>query len=252
MFKLWDDTIPQTTLNSYYIANMKNEWQGLSASYMGSTRLDSDWRGWIRTLRAGEIQTIAINTPRIAAKSKGNVDTFISELETTVSKIVKGYNIMNELSRGFLLINKTVLPSVQRSKWTYVPIEHCLYSISLACFADAIKILTKKDLSENILIAEKILTSCNEFLQRYANIPLRVALKEELSPSITKRFSLLDKTIRGVAAPYSIGIGRHRNAVQLHKHLAGGHRITITKDKVANVLASDFGLALVTSNQTRD
>jgi len=38
----------------------------------------------------------------------------------------------------------------------------------------------------------------------------------------------------------------------LHKYLLGGHKVRVNKDELKNMIDADFGLLLVTSDQTHD
>lgn len=246
MFKTWSGELPETELDEYYVANMTEKWQGMGASYIGSTRLDSSWRGWIRTVRTGELQKVAINLPRLAIDAKKDTDEFVNLLKTRLHNIVKGLKTMDELSRNLLLARyKMVLPSVQREKWTYLSIEHCLHRVTLANLPLAIKVLTGRELWEKSELAKKILETCNKIIKEYSVLPLRITLGEEVSSATKKRFEMLNTSfpeLNKYDRARKLGKKNRKAMAALNQYLPGSHKTKISKDELNEFLGVKGGL----------
>ena len=254
MFKVWEkgiDGLDLSKLNDFYIANLIPEWQTSNASYCGyEARFDCTWKGWMRTVRIGELQNIVINLPRIALKAKSE-SAFFEELERIIKFSLNSHSIMAELAMGgFLRKSETIFESVQKERWNYTEIDDSCYSISVAGLNEAVFFLSGKKMSKNVELAKKILKFCSDHIKNYSEMPIRITLKEEQNPIVSNRFYSLDsKKFKLDVNSYSPGAlsDDYRVSGTLHKYLLGGHCIRIPKEKldVKSLLKTDFGLAYI-------
>jgi len=235
--KIWDKKTKLDFPKGVYIANMTAKWQQPNASYVGGFRLNPKWKNWIGTSRAGEVQEIVINMPRLALESTSFKD-FLHRMGLSISKCCDYIENMAELTLGeFLRKKQTRLKSVQRIRWASLDIEDCPYTISLTGVKDAIKILSKKNSEKNAY--EKILKHCDTTLVKKIRIPIRVLLKENTSKNIADRFNYLDSKKYYKLPAYTPGIGLDIKDLGLQRYLWGGYCAYINEKDLKSL--KDFG-----------
>jgi len=241
-FKDMGNLVPGT-----YVANMLPEWQSINASYVGeNARFDAEWKGWNRTVRMGEMQTIAVNLPRIALKSKSEAE-FLAALKQKMKECCDFILNMAELAFGeFLRRYETQIKSAQKIKWDYVHLDDCVYSISLVGLNEAVEILDGKSLDENLALGKKIINACDSAVKDGKTTPFRIQLKEEIDSNIIKRFYNLDSQMFKLKIKeYHPGAcsGSSRTHIKLHHMLLGGHCATATQSELSEL--KDFGLVKI-------
>lgn len=241
--KVWSkdyfDKLPERGI---YVANMYSEWQGENASYIGeNARFDSGWRGWMASVRAGEVERIVLNLPRLAKRAK-SINDFLEKLKSLLTEVIQAYAIIAELTHGAFFDGVWRKSSIT-SRWKYVVVEHLQYALSIFGLNEVIEILSKKSLSENIDLGKQIMDVCLNTVEEGCG-PLRIVLAEENSPRIIQRFINLDKVDVGIKN-YSPGVSCDNFEVSalLHPYLKGGH--CIRSDKNSLKLLKDFGLAIL-------
>ena len=250
VLKIWEKENLKTlgNLSGAYVANMVPEWQSLNAAYAGEeARFDAEWKGWNRTVRLGEIQTIAINLPRLALKSKSEQEFFtaLKQMMTSCGDFISN---MAELAMGeFLRKHETQFKSAhtQRIKWDYIHVEDCVYSISLVGLNEAVQILTGKTLDENLALGKKIISFCDN-MTKGNHMPFRIQFKEETDSNIINRFYNLDsKLFNFKIKSYhaGTGIGDSKTHIKLHQFLLGGHCASVSQNELAEL--KDFGLVRI-------
>ena len=249
VLKIWTSKFDDRLMSGFkelYVANMKPAWQTVNASYVGTHRFDTSWKR-IRDSKVGTIQTITINLPKIAARTKSEKE-FFAELKKLVDDSAEYIFNMLELTLGeFLRKHKTTFESEQRGRWDYVHVNDSAYHIAITGINDAVKILSGSSLDKNLKLAEKILKFCNDALSEKKDIPLRLELKEARIKDVTDRFSALDSKTSGKNLSYSVGLDcdDFKASAKLHKFFIGGHCVEINKNQVQEFLKTDGGLAFV-------
>ena len=164
----------------------------------------------------------------------------MSQIKTILTEIRDAHNTMAELSKGyFLRERKTVLPSVERKKWNYVPIEDCLYSIALYSIEGAAEVLSKDPATRNKII-EIILQECDKYMSKNDDLSLRTAITDVIAPEVAKRFSVINKKEHNI-----IPEKNHVLPVNLHKYLRGGHITVVKKNNLNSLRDKEFGLIKV-------
>jgi len=240
--RIGDFLSPQT-----YVANMISEWQGLNASYMGAaSRFDVRWKKW-RDAKIGELQSITINLPRIALRTKSEKE-FLDELDSTLQRCVDvSFDMVELITGSFLRKSETSFKSEIRTQWDYIHINDSRCSIALVGLNEAIQLLTKSA-TTNCELAEKILIFCKERIDKLARGRIRIDLKEEQNQYVADRFYLLDSRRFNVKLnKYSLGAQNCAIATtsRLHKYLLGGACVNIKKEALEEFFKNEGGLALV-------
>ncbi len=256
IIKFWekfDDSLIRD-VNEAFIVNMQSKWQTSNASYIGeSARLDASWKNWPRTIRIGEMQYIIINLPRLAVKTKSEKQ-FFNELKNIIKLDMEYLFNMAELAIGeFLRKHETELKSTLRGRWKYLHIDDCAYSISITALNETVKILSGKNLTENIKLGEKILKVCDQTIKENNKTQhFRIQLKVETNPFIAKRFYALDSQqfkLKDIKA-YSPGVSCNNIKISaaLQRYLLGGHCIKVDKKEIKKLFETNFGLAKLEEN----
>lgn len=249
ILKIWDAKYTpkdMSHLRNFYFANM-SIYDDENISFIGRlNRFDSSWKSWLGTMRVGEIQNLTLNLPRIALNSK-TVEEFMRNLTRLMNDAIEYHLNMAEMTAAdFLRHHKTTLDSAEVIKWDYVRLLESLYSISIVGLNETVQILSNKTLETNPKLGERILHHCNSIING-RDLPVRIALKEEMSPIIAMRFYYLDKDKhKGELKKYSIGIGSRDLKVSslLQKHLPAGHCMTIGKNNFDFKMAINSGVSL--------
>ncbi len=243
--KVWDkkylDLLDFTS--GTHIANMTVGWQKPNTSYADCVaHLNSGWRRWVGTNRAGEMQEIVVNLLKIALLSRSQKD-FFANVEKTISLCCDFIENMAELATGeFLRKHKTQLPSTQTTQWSYVITEHAAYSISLTGVSTAIDLLKKKGVGVS---DKKIFEACDAFLQKHVKAPIRILLKEGSDSIITNRFAHIDASTYPNIPKYYTGAGLTLKNASLQSYFWGGSCIKISKSQIKDLKKSEFGLVKV-------
>ncbi len=243
ILKIWDKNanLDCSNLNTYYVANMLPKWQKENASYCGmNARFDSEWKGWIRSVRVGEIQNIAINIPAIALESKTK-EEFILKLKKELIEVINYLELVSELFLNPAITKKTVnLDSNITKRWSYFQIQDCVYSLALAGINSAAEIL-KQDKKR---ISMEIIKTAKKIIEENKGI-LRIQLKEESSPQILERFKEIN--LRKHKSELGENIKSDFDNEESHYLLDGGHVCFFDKKEfdIKSFLDSKGGLAYV-------
>ncbi len=190
ILKIWDKKgIDFEYSKPHYIANMNPEWQKPNASYCGKTlRFDSKWKGFNKTVRIGEIQNISLNLPYLANEAKEK--EFESVFEKEFSKVIQYLETVSELFLNPAIVKRTLtFKSELNIRWTYLKIEDCACSISLAGIEEVSEMLGKNKKE----MRKKILELANRILEKEGNIGIRLQIKEEFLPQIIERFNKINE-----------------------------------------------------------
>ena len=226
--------------NKTHILNMSADWQRPNASYAGDARFDSEWKGWLGTIRVGEIQNIVINLPRLAKASATSKDLGM-RIEKLILQCCDYLENMAELSLGeFLRKHNTRLKSIHKERWTYINVDDCMHAISITGLKNSLEVAKEK------INPEKILKICEQALAKRPKIPLRILLKENADEAIAKRFHTLDSRTNKNLAPYAPGAALDINNFHLQKYLRGGHCAQISKNQISLLKKYNFGAVLLT------
>lgn len=242
IIKIWDKkNLEKNWPAGVYIANMTTSWQQPNAGFADfNARLNPEFRKVVGTNRAGELQEIVINMPRLAINST-SFKEFLYMVEQTIWKCCDFIENMAELSHGeFVRKHKTLLKSIQTKTWAYVISERCSYAISLTGLKNAVNILETKTGEKNLL--EKILKKCDEIIYERIKIPIRVLLKENLDPYVAKRFHHLDSKFKPNLPQYMPGLELDLSELYLQRYLWGGCCKTLDKNQLKNLKKLDFGV----------
>lgn len=208
------------------IANMTARWQSENATYIGSARYDSSWKGWMTTNRTGEAQTISINIPKLVENCKEKTE-FLAQLENLVKEVIDYLFTIAELGLGSgMRDQKYSFKSVQRGTWDYVLLNDVLFTIALYGIASTGKF---KIHPEELLVTIQKTINDNKK-------SLRVELKEELNENIKNRFAeMLSSKLEELPL---------QEIIKTHRFLKGGHLIKINKSDLNIFFENEGGLAL--------
>lgn len=233
VFKVYSkkfDTELIKSLPTCLIANMAAPWQGQAASYSVGARFDTKWKGWVRTVRVGEVQNITLNLPRLAHRAKTEAK-FFQNLNLLLSQILDYFASMAEFVTGEFLKYKINFKSAVKEQWDYAHIEDSTYYVAVTGLDEAVYILSGKRLHEDTKLAEKILKECQKVISNYSKVPLRIELKEEPDENVANRFYNLDKKDGVKVDKYSRGASckDYLASAKLHQYILGGHCVFVPK-----------------------
>lgn len=185
-----------------YIANMDLKWQRPNVSYVGTSCFDSSWRGWLTTLRAGEIENISVNLPAIA-KQSANLEEFADRLDFIINKVISYHLSIAEHIFGYSIRHfNTTYPSVMQEKWNYIDINNFQYNISLY----GLEFLKHFGYS-NKFVKEQVMKINSKLLRSSEVYKIRLRLREEKHRVIINYFDHINKSshsIKKLDPDYSI------------------------------------------------
>jgi len=171
-----------------YIANMNLDWQKPNVSYVGTSCFDSSWRGWLTTLRVGEIENISINLPAIAKQSNSKSE-FLEKIDNILNKVISYHLSIAEHVFGYSIRHfNTTYPSVMRDKWNYIDISNFQYNVSLY----GLELLKNFNYS-NSFIKELVIKINSKLITSSERYKLRLRLREEKHRVIINYFKHINK-----------------------------------------------------------
>jgi predicted transcriptional regulator len=129
VIKLNTENIPKDIPKGSFVIDRKDA--DSNTSYIGSTTFDSTWRGWLKTMRTGDIESIAVNLVYLAEHSKTQQE-FSEKLDNVIEDILSYHlSISEKVYAHFMRYVNTSYPSVQRGTWMYIQFNHFQYCIPI-------------------------------------------------------------------------------------------------------------------------
>jgi DNA-binding transcriptional ArsR family regulator len=212
--KINTNQVPSEVFTSMYLANMKLANCPLNTSFVGTVAFGSDWRGWLTTLRVGEIQNISVNLPALASQSS-TPEAFSEKLESYLDKLISCHLSIAEkvYAHSVRYLNAT-FPSAERGTWNYINISNFQYTVSLY----GLDLLSSFGYSEQFIVEQtrKLYSKIKEATEKYN---IRLSLRQEQHDVIIDHFSVMNNK------KYSLpSLKSDLSVVELcQKYLPGGY-----------------------------
>jgi ribonucleoside-triphosphate reductase len=173
------------------LANLSPEWQKSNVNYTGQfDRLDTSWKEDIEldTLRTGNLDTIYLNLPRIAYKSKQNDEKFFESLKEKASMAI-----------STLIIKRTQLYScIFEEGETYFRLEHATNALGYIGLPEAVEFHTNSKIStkSGLKFAAEIIKTLQELINKNIETTgFRWVLRQCPSENWIERLIQLDNKI---------------------------------------------------------
>ena len=240
VYKLW--TEPKNDLlfiPKSYIANLIPKWQTSNVVYLKNSRLDANWKYWMRTVRVGDIQNIAINAPRIAARTK-NLQLFKEELFKIIKESVEvlkySYELVNSIQSRYLF-----------KKIKYIHLDDSLYSLSLVGLKEAFDILLEGNV--NLKDIEIILQATRDYMDNLDVDYIRLGLRDCQKETIANYFYDKDSKVRRLNfSRYSKSLFDNNNvSYSFQKYFNAGHiiKLPLKEFNIDNFIKSEGGFVKI-------
>jgi len=237
-----------------YFSNLISEWQGASLYFANGKRMGADWSDdWeLDTLRAGILDTVVLNLPRIVYEARGSERRFFEALNKSVSLVVdslyiKHRTMMERMNQGLLpLLSSTI------SSDYYMRLHHSQCLMSFVGLYEAVDALTgggahdNKNLESLAIRILKDIESLVRDSQSKSKIRIAIsstgdaAASQRLAEIDVERFGWANVKVQGTKQyPYYtcgsvLPLERrfsllNRISVEevFHPILRGGHRLTV-------------------------
>jgi anaerobic ribonucleoside-triphosphate reductase len=233
-----------------YFANLCPEKQRHSSYAASGCRLSAEWKNdWeLDTMRTGNLDTVAVNLPRIAYQCEGKQAKFLPLLDEQLEVAVKALEIKYQLIKQRL--DEGLLPFLLQNSGEggYFRRENVTRVVSLAGLSEAVNALFGKPLhkdTEALKFAEKIAEAVGASVRENSRKPEnRTVWSLASSAEVARRFASLDAERFGWAKinaqggkeqPYYTNVGVVPRALDVswqdrlateesfHKLASGGH-----------------------------
>ncbi|MGQ9565164.1 MAG: anaerobic ribonucleoside-triphosphate reductase [Candidatus Bathyarchaeales archaeon] len=187
-----------TLIGTPYFANYIPEKQTCATYAATGTRIGNEWKeDWeIDTMRTGNLDTIAINLPRIAYQNEKEEAKFFQQLEEQLETAAHALEIKHQTIKQRL--EEKLLPflSQPRKNENYYHHENATRTISFTGLNEATKALLGKPIhtdKEALQLAEKIAETIAQRAKEFSRKPeIRVVTSMLSSPEAATRFAQLD------------------------------------------------------------
>ncbi|MBX5327039.1 MAG: anaerobic ribonucleoside-triphosphate reductase [Candidatus Bathyarchaeia archaeon] len=187
-----------TLTGTPYFANYFPEKQTCATYAATGTRIGNEWKeDWeIDTMRTGNLDTIAINLPRIAYQNEKEEAKFFQQLEEQLETAAHALEIKHQTIKQRL--EEKLLPflSQTRNNENYHRHENSTRTISFTGLNEATKALIGKPIQtdkEALKLAEKIAETIAQRAKEFSRKPeTRVVTSMLSSPEAATRFAQLD------------------------------------------------------------
>lgn len=221
VYKMWEiPSVAPRLVQDSYVTNMIPEWQTSNSVYFNDSRLDAEWKYWMRTVRVGDLQNISINIPRIARRSK-TPTMFKEELFNIINEALEAtkfsFELVNSLQNRYLF-----------KKIKYIHLDDSQYSISLVGLSEACAIMTKDDASKHVRAITTLLREVNDFVKNKEIDYIRISIRECRCELISNYFFNKDaKLFKLKENNYAKSLFDEKIGCGLQKYFNGGHRISL-------------------------
>lgn len=194
-----------------YFANLLSEEHGCASYTAMGLRLSDNWKGdWeLDTMRAGSIDNVIVNLPRLIYEAEGNKAELFKLLDEQLEMALRALEIKyrtlkQRCSEGLLRFLTRKAGGDQ-----YFRLENSLRLVSPVGLNEASKSFTGKSIYEDedaLKFAEEIMQYFSDFIKKYARKPeTRPALAMVPNPFAAKRLAELDVERYGWANVSALG-----------------------------------------------
>jgi ribonucleoside-triphosphate reductase len=181
-----------------YFANLCPEKQRFASYAASGSRLGGDWKGdWeLDTLRTGNLDTVAVNLPRIAYQSEGKEAKFFPFLDEQLEVAAKALEIKYQLVEQRLEEGLLPFLSQNSAEGEYFRRGNATRVVSFVGLNEAVNSLSGKPLhkdNEALRFAEKVMEAINAFVKEHSRKPEnRTVCSLVSSAEAARRFARLD------------------------------------------------------------
>jgi len=241
-----------------YFANLTKEWQTGASYFASGTRLASDWtRDWeLDSLRAGNLDNVIINLPRVAYEAGGSDGKFFGAIDYQMDLAVKALEIKYRIVEERIRQGTLPILSQLTAGEAYFRLENSLRTISIVGLDEAIKAHIGSHITESknsLDFAMKTINHMNAYTRKRSRKPhTRIALSQTTDDKAAQRLAELDVEKYGWArvcaqgtkeAPYYTTMpvtplelntpinDRLQLESAFHSMLTGGHLLPIQLDE---------------------
>ena len=186
-----------TKWGAIYFVNMHQGWQGVNVSLCGDlSRLDSEWKNdWeLGCLRAGVLDNVTVNLPRIAMEARGDDDIFLERLEELLDLCYEALTIKRKIIEERIAIDG-IMPFLGQvvNGDVYYHLENSSLLISYVGLPEAISFHTGLDLTDSsaLSFAKKIVQTMSSYAQ-HAKTGDRLVVSNLTFEPVSSRLTKLD------------------------------------------------------------
>ena len=240
-----------------YFANLASKWNVESVYSASGFRLGSEWKkDWeVDTLRAGSLDAVFLNLPRLAYEADGDLDAFFKLLDEQLEMAFRALEIKSRWIAHCIIEGLLPLLGSQVNSEIYLRLGNFSRNVGFLGLNETVMAFTGKMLhesEESLEVAKKIIDYLNKYSARLVKKNLRASVSMLSSYYGARRLVDLDverygwakvKTAAGreyplytylTAVPLNIEVSLDKRLEiegKFHKECLGGHLSIIQLDE---------------------